>query len=131
LVVKNGNLYTTGSSTYLRPPVATTYEFQPVTTAPFGGGVAPYSMLGMAAPDANRVAVGASLFVIGWPPGALIGLPADSPLHEQWYEHVFDDAILSMEANYHETWLLVDGEGGPPPPPSGFWTSFNLTYEIP
>lgn len=88
-------------------------------------------MPGTADPVANRVAVGASLFVIGWPPGTLIGLPVDSPLNEQWYEHIFDDAILSMEANYLETWLLVAGEGGPPPPPSGFWTSFNLTYEIP
>ena len=131
LVSKNGNLYTTGNSKYLRPPVATTYKFQPVTTAPFGGGLAAYSMLGMADPLANRVVVGASLFVVGWPPGAIIGLPADSPLNGQWYEHTFDDVVLSMEANYHETWLLVAGEGGPPPLPSGFWTSFNLTYEIP
>lgn len=133
LVGKGGALYTTGRSVYFRPEPYSTFTFQQANSIPFEGVPTPSSVVGKAEdPDTVRLSVGGVFFVVGWPPAALTGLPADSLLsHRQWYEHVLGGAVLSIDANFHETWLLVEGEGGAPPASVGFWTSFNLTYEIP
>lgn len=132
LVGRGGVLYTAGMSTYFRPPFSNTPTFKLVNTVPFEGVTPSDIEIGHSEPNTVRVSAGGTLFVLGPTYGALIGLPEDSPLpSDEWYEHELRGDVLSIEANFNETWVLVEGEGGPPPAPTGFWTSFNLTYEIP